>query len=510
MAAVVEIKYFNTFLLKKVFPETANNPIWGGSFGIPTTINNKNTGWPISQVFPQTTKEWYVEEARIRGGYNNLSVDLGVKAYIVDINNTASTRSNSLIYSGIFNSRTGINNTNQFSSGEEITKSLDPSNGSIQKLYAEDTNLIVFQENKISRALIDKDAIYSAEGAGTLTSSNVVIGQVQAYAGTYGISKDPGSFAVYGYRKYFTDRYRNAVLRLSQDGITEISQYGMTDYFRDEFSSIDNAQSDPGNIVVWEDPGNVIGGWDTHNKQYTISTQTSSTNPKQTYNTLGFSEDANGFTSFYTFKPSHVFSLKNNFYSLNKGALWVHYNQTPNTRCKFYGVEYNASIQFIFNEAPSNAKIFKTISYEGSNGWQVNSFVSDFTGMDYLSPSYIQTQDTTGTLNTFKFLPADVITYVAPSVFSYELGAYDNYGNVFPQNLIPPINRAGFDRKENKYMAALVNKSVPTQGEVSFGNEMSGIKGYFAVVDMSIDNVTEPGGAKELFAASTNYDFSVY
>jgi hypothetical protein len=73
-------------------------------------------------------------------------------------------RSNALIYSGIFNSRTGINNTNQFSVGESITKSTDPANGSIQKLYAEDTNLIVFQENKVSRALIDKDAIYSAEG----------------------------------------------------------------------------------------------------------------------------------------------------------------------------------------------------------------------------------------------------------------------------------------------------------------------------------------------------------
>lgn len=487
MGAIIEIKYFNTFLLKKVFPAGSNYPVWGGSFGIPTTINGANTGYPISTVIAAPSKEWVIEEARIRGGYNNLSVDLGVKAYIVDINNTALVRLNSLIYSGIFNSRTGVNNTNQFSSGEEITKSLDPTNGSIQKLYAEDTNLIVFQENKVSRALIDKDAIYSAEGAGTLTSSNVVIGQMQSYAGTYGISKDPGSFAVYGYRKYFTDRYRNAVLRLSQDGITEISQYGMTNYFRNEFVNIDTVS----------DPGKVIGGWDTHNKQYTISTQTSSTNPNQSYNTLGFNEDANGFTSFYTFKPSQMLSLKSKFYSLNAGRLWEHYNQSPNTRCRFYGVDYNSSIQFVFNEAPSNVKIFKTVNYEGSNGWQVDSFVSDFTGADYLAPDYIQTQDTTGALTT-------------PSVFSYAEGSYDDYGNSFPSTLYPPINRAGFDRKENKYMAVLINKSLPTQGEISFGNEISGIKGYFAVVDMSIDNTTDPRGIKELFAASANYDLSVY
>lgn len=487
MAAVIEIKYFNTFLLKKVFPAESDNPVWGGSFGIPTIIAETNVGWPIADVVTDEEKEWFIEEARIRGGYNNLSVDFGVKAYIVDSNNSASNRFNSLIYSGVFNSRTSVNNTNQFSVGEEITKTLDPSNGSIQKLYAEDTNLIVFQENKVSRALIDKDAIYSAEGAGTLTSSNVVIGQVQAYAGAYGISQDPGSFAVYGYRKYFTDRFRNAVLRLSQDGITEISQYGMTDYFRDEFSDISNSYGN----------GIVIGGWDVYNKQYVVSTQQSVTDPNQSYNTLGFSEDANGFTSFYSYKPSQLISLKNKFYSLNNGKLWLHYNQTPNTRCQFYGVQYGAAIRFIFNEAPSNVKVFKNINYEGSNGWQVDSFKSDFTGPDYSSLGYISTQDITGVLTN-------------PSVFSYIKGAYDNYGNSYPSTLYPPINRAGFDRKENKYMAVLMNKSEPNAEEVSYGNEISGIKGYFAIVDMSLDDVTEVGGAKELFAASSNYDFSVY
>ena len=50
-------------------------------------------------------------------------------------------------------------------------------------------------------------------------------------------------FAVYGYQKYFTDRNRNAVLRLSSmtggggDGITEISNYGMVDFFRDKLAT---------------------------------------------------------------------------------------------------------------------------------------------------------------------------------------------------------------------------------------------------------------------------------
>jgi len=39
---------------------------------------------------------------------------------------------------------------------------------------------------------------------------------------------------------------------------------------------------------------------------------------------------------------------------------------------------------------------------------------------------------------------------------------------------------------------------------------MTGIKGYFSTVTITTDKVTNPGGAKELFAVSTNYVESAY
>lgn len=240
MATAVEVKYFNSFLLKKTMPTGATgttDPIWMGSTGVPS---GSNGSYPVTAVnSTDQANSWGIEEARIRGGFNNTNVSYGAKAYLVEDEPNASDRINSMIYSGIFNSRTGINDTNVFSVGEDITRSVDPANGSIQKLYAEDTNLVIFQENKVSKALIDKDAIYSAEGQGSAVSTlNLVIGQIIPYAGNFGISKNPESFAVYGYRKYFTDKNRNAVMRLSQDGLTEISNYGMIDYFRDRKSVV--------------------------------------------------------------------------------------------------------------------------------------------------------------------------------------------------------------------------------------------------------------------------------
>ena len=84
MSATLELKYFNTFWLKKVATITG---IVGG-----VSIANQytNTTYPnIPQLYAgDTAVDWYIEESRIRGGYNNLTVDLGIKAYIVEDNNS--------------------------------------------------------------------------------------------------------------------------------------------------------------------------------------------------------------------------------------------------------------------------------------------------------------------------------------------------------------------------------------------------------------------------------------
>jgi hypothetical protein len=244
MARQVEVDFYNTYVLRKV--NSAYRVVKVGSdFNYSPT---QAVTWGIAplgigydtQSFPNVdARRWYIEESRIRGGFNNTSTGQGVRAYLDDENPLQQRRVNTLIYSGIYNSRTGINQTNVFSVGDDITKSVDISFGSIQKTYSEDTNLIIFQENRIQRALIDKDTIYTTESGTQTQAGAAVIGQFVPYKGEYGISKNPESFAIYNYRKYFSDKNRNAVMRLSNDGLTEISMYGMQDYFRDNLAEID-------------------------------------------------------------------------------------------------------------------------------------------------------------------------------------------------------------------------------------------------------------------------------
>lgn len=234
MAAEIEVKYFNAIMLRKVVRGQTEMADW---IGLPWNPEF----YPKFPLYADTSSDqfnWYVEESRIRGGFNNTEVDLGVRAYLSEEEREFSVADNSIIYSGIYNSLTSTNKTNVFSVGDEIVKDADPRYGSIQRLYAEDSDLLILQERKISQALIDKSAIYSARGDATVTSSELTIGKIQPYKGEYGIGKFPESFAVKGYRKYLADVPNNAVLRLSMDGFTEISKNGMEDFFRDEFRKL--------------------------------------------------------------------------------------------------------------------------------------------------------------------------------------------------------------------------------------------------------------------------------
>ena len=416
------------------------------TFGTITNFDNIPGGYPLSATY--AADDWYIEEARIRGGYNNTTVDFGVKAYLDEEEPLQQNRFNTLIYSGVYNSRTGVNNTNQFSVGEDITRSADPANGSIQRLYAEDTNLIIFQEDKVSRALIDKDAIYSAEGNTAITSTQLVIGQIIAYAGEYGISQDPFSFAVYGYRKYFTDKKRGIVLRLSKDGITEISSYGMHDFFRDELA---NATK-------------IVGAWDNHNKSYVLSLQTT-----DDYITTAFDEGVLGWTSFFNYKPLYITSLISNYYSMVDAKIYLH---TSGNYGEFYGISYNSDVTIVLNSNPSVVKNFKTINYEGALGWELESMTAS-------------SGDVT--------LP--ITKYVLPTTLS-----------VLESNLFTNT----FKRKENKYFANLINNSTATGGEILWGAESTGIKGFFTTVKMKLINSQYPITKKELFSVSSTVVESSY
>ena len=89
--------------------------------------------------------------------------------------------------------------------------------------------------------------------------------------------------------------------------------------------------------------------------------------------TLTYSPRANGWTSFHSYHPEWMVGMNNFFYTFKEGQLYKHYDEDA-TRNNYYGTTYNSTIRTVFNEAPMEAKMFKTLELESNSAWSVNVF----------------------------------------------------------------------------------------------------------------------------------------
>ena len=302
-----------------------------------------------------------VESDRIRDDFNAPQIDNGVKVSSTFLDYGEEIIGSGMIYSGLYNSTSSVNDLNQFNMAEKITKSLNPIYGSIQAMKTRDTNVVVFTEDKVLKVLSNKDAVFNADGNAQLTATNKVLGQAVPFAGDYGISKNPESLAWDSYRMYFTDKQRGAVLRLSGDGLTPISDVGMRTYFRENLKQNDT----------------LLGTFDSVNNEYNV---TLAPNPKYANSspiTASFNEASKGWISFKSFIPLTGVSVSGKYFTANGYKIYEHYSSAVN-RNYFYGQQYESEVEVLFNDMPSSIKSFKAVNYEGSQS-KVTQFTTSST-----------------------------------------------------------------------------------------------------------------------------------
>jgi hypothetical protein len=189
----------------------------------------------------------------------------------------------------------------------------------------------------------------------------------------------------------------------------------------------------------------------------------------QNYQTLSFDESVQGWTSLLTYRPSFIFSLSSTLFTTNSGKLYQHYGSS--NYCEFYDLVEDSDVTVVLNAKPSTVKVFQTINYEGSSDWTVDSLNA----------------------SSGDIAQVPISKYVLPtSLSSFSTDLFTN----------------SFKRKENKYFANILNNSSATAGEVVFGNNMTGIKGFFSTVKFNLSNVANQ--RKELFAVSSETVESSY
>ena len=411
-----------------------------------------------------TNNKIYLESINIQDKFNSTSLVKGIRVNTPEANYSEEHRKYGLIFSGLYNSRTGVNELNRFSLADGITKELEPNYGGIQKLHALDTNLLAFTEDKVFRILADKDALFNADEGVNVTATNLVLGQAMVYQGNYGISTHPESFAYFGNNIYFTDAKRGVVMQLTPANgqLFPISNNGMGNFFRDRIGTANK----------------LIGAYDGAKKLYVISMQGyneldpaigSETLLNETSDaTLGYSLKGQYWTSRYSFIPESGLTLNNKFYTFKNGKIYLH-NSDTSGRNNFYGVQYNSEVEVIFNDNPTYISDYLSMNYEGSQNWEIVSILAD------QEENIITNARIMDNLWFFKEGKYHASIVGTVPVFIVEPGSSPNADGFYP----------------------LIQDSTNTQ-------DVAGVKGFFAKVRFKNPDTDK----RELFAITTEYYIS--
>ncbi len=440
----------------------------GDDHGQPNTIPWSNCIATIGG----TNNKTYLESVKIQDKFNSTSMVKGIRVNTPEANYGEEQRKTGLIFSGLYNSRTGINELNKFNLTDGITKDLEPNYGGIQKLFALDTNLLAFCEDKVFKILADKDALFNADDGVNVTATNLVLGQAMGFGGNYGISTHPESFAYFNNNIFFTDAKRGTVMQLtpSNGQIFPISRNGMSNFFRDRLGALNTSNK-------------IIGAYNGYNKTYILSIQGynpshasigTETIPNETTElTLAYSLGSQGWTSRYSFIPETGVTLNNKFYTFKNGKVYLHNSNTAN-RNNFYGVANNSEVQVIFNDNPTVISDWLSLNYEGGEGWEAVEIIGD--------------QDGTYNITNVRLLDSDESGFLG---WFFKEGKY--HGAIVGTQPLYAI-QAG---QANSLTDFVLQATGSTE-------DISGTKGFFQKTRLRNSSTT----AKELFAVSSEYYIS--
>lgn len=154
--------------------------------------------------------------------------------------------------------------------------------------------------------------------------------------------------------------------------------------------------------------------------------------------TLTYSEAVQGFPSFYSYYPDWMIGMNNYFYTFKGGDLYRHnVNPLRNTFYQDYFVKigqpneafYPSLMKSVFNDAPLENKLFKTINIEGDAAWGA-TLETDIQTTGFIDSSWFELKEGA----YFAFVRNSGTTPASPS--EYPLRSMNGIGNCDSINII--------------------------------------------------------------------------
>jgi hypothetical protein len=252
--------------------------------------------------------------------------------------------------------------------------------GAIKRMMFWDKVLTFFQERKCGQTGVYKKFITDTAGNQQLITSTDIITEnnVQYYSGDFGVGNQPDSVVQSGFVYYFADPVKGKQLRLSRDGITDLSEtyktmtwstQNISKYLKDytyiyggisRITGTFNIRKDNvGEYLCVLQPGTIPG--------VAIQGQT-----------MGFDETRNSFTSPYSYAPECIVCAENTLYSWRNGKMYVHDQTGFGTMNRFYGVQFDSYITRSFNAGLIEKKSWMSLTEISNSIWDCPAIYTNY------------------------------------------------------------------------------------------------------------------------------------
>lgn len=264
---------------------------------------------------------------------------------------------------------TSVNQTSRF-----YPENFDTGNrsfGAIMAMKVNQQQLTLFQERKCCWTGVFQKMITNNTGEQQLVTTNTIITQnnIQPYEGDFGVSNQPTSIVQSGYVYYFVDPVKNKILRLSRDGITDLTETYKVQTWGTQ------------RLPVYLNPGTYSGGAGGRQKvvgvfnvrpdkigEYLCMIQGSGSLAGETF---AFEEKNNAFTGWCDIDCESLVCAENVLYAFKNGVM---YRQSAlNDYSNYFGVQYPASITLVYNDQVAIKKVFDATGYMSNQVWISNT-----------------------------------------------------------------------------------------------------------------------------------------
>jgi hypothetical protein len=352
------------------------------------------------------------------------SVNSNGRAFVYDENANQVNYPTMYRWSLAYQTDTNINQTCRFYATNFDTLMRDY--GALRRMMVWDKVLTLFQDRKVGQVGIYKKFITDTAGNQQLITTTDIItsNNVQYYAGEFGVGNQGDSVVQSGFVYYFVDPVRGKQLRLSRDGITDLSElYKTQTWAAANITKYLNTYNYTygGNARItgaWNVRKDNVGEWLCCLQGGFLGMEIL---PSQS---ISFDESRNAFASFYNFSPDCIVCAENTLYSWSNGKMYIHDNTSSyNT---FYGQYFDSTITRVFNHALIQKKSWMSLTEVSNSIWDC----------PVIYTNYLSYGTTTQQSNLITQDFADIESTYSASFLGDQNSIGGLYGDVLKGNLI--------------------------------------------------------------------------